>query len=244
MARPRKTIPQFVSIDMEQMFAIQAKMDNDADFGAWFRKAVCDMRSGCVREDVDPFIKSQYEVAKVRMVKRQNLDASNYQATKNSIHTHNTTNGKRTTATGAATGNTAENNHQTQAHPLSVCESESTTPAVVVSSELKQPYGENKKVMLTVEEGAKLRKEYGENLELALDILDTYAVNNPKKFAKYKSHYAVLKKSGWVWDKVQEKITASARLNKAQSQPKSFAAQERERAAAGAAYLLSLEAAI
>lgn len=244
MTRPRNTIPQYVSLDIQELDSIQSQFGSDADFGAWMRKAIRDMRAGCKGQDVDPFIKAQYETAFSRMTQRQKINAEAYQATKNSVHTRNTTHGKRTTATGAATGNTAENCNQTQAQPLSVCASESATPAVVVSSELKQPYGENKKVMLTVEEGAKLRKEYGENLELALDILDTYAINNPKKFAKYKSHYAVLKKSGWVWDKVQEKITASARLNKAQSQPKSFAAQERERAAAGAAYLLSLEAAI
>lgn len=236
MARPRKTIPQFVSIDMEQMFSIQAQMDNDADFGAWFRKAVCDMRSGCVRPDVDPFIKSQYEVAKSRMVKRQDLDANIYQATKNSTHTHTTRGKTKTTTAGAAAGNTAEN-FTPELTGSSV--SEPLTPAAVV--EFKQAYGENKKVLLTVEQGQKLRESYGENLELAIDILDTYAINNPRKFAKYKSHYDVLKRSGWVWDKVQEKLTASARLNKAQTQPKSFAAQERERAAAGATYLLSLE---
>lgn len=239
MSRPRKNIPQFVSIDMEQMFSIQARMDSDAEFGAWFRKAVCDMRSDCVRSDVDPFIKAQYEIAKTRMEKRQEINANVYKASK--THTHGAVRRNTTHATaGAATGNTAEN--LIAAQPPSATVSESATPAAVV--EFKQAYGENKKVLLTVEQGQKLREAYGENLELAIDILDTYAVNNPRKFAKYKDHYAVLKKSGWVWDKVQEKLTASARLNKAQSQPKSFAAQERERAAAGAEYLLSLEGAL
>lgn len=239
MARPKNIIPRWVPVDIFELNAMQAEITDDSEFGAFCRKAVLDLMSGCRAKDVHPSVKERYDYAFSRMEQRQKIDAAKYQASK--THTHGAARRNTTQATaGAATGNTAEN--LTAAQPLSATVSESATPAAVV--EFKQAYGENKKVLLTVEQGQKLREAYGENLELAIDILDTYAVNNPRKFAKYKDHYAVLKKSGWVWDKVQEKLTASARLNKAQSQPKSFAAQERERAAAGAEYLLSLEGAL
>lgn len=236
MARPKNIIPRWIPVDVFELNTKQAEMSNDSDFGAFCRKAVLDFMSGCRSADVDPSVKERYDYAYSRMARRQKINADAYQATKNSTQ-HNTTRGKtKTTTAGAAAGNTAEN-CTTGLNGSGLLES--PTPAAVV--EFKQAYGENKKVLLTVEQGQKLRESYGENLELAIDILDTYAINNPRKFAKYESHYDVLKKSGWVWDKVQEKLTASARLNKAQTQPKSFAAQERERAAAGATYLLSLE---
>lgn len=222
MARPRNIVPQYISLDMQKLDIIQTGISSDAEFGKWMRKAIRDFRSGCCANDVDPFVKEQYDVAYSRMVKRQTIDAENYQAAKET-HTHASRKGRNTAAAGADHGNTSEDSH-TSGNPSSSAP-ESPTPATATL--FKRAYGENKKVLLTIEEGEKLRLAYKENLELALDILDGYLVNNPKR--KYKSHYAVLRKSGWVWNEVQRKLKDSAQLEKAKNNPKSFQQVERER---------------
>jgi hypothetical protein len=56
-----------------------------------------------------------------------------------------------------------------------------------------------KTVKLTTEEHAKLTALYCGKLNQAIDTLDAYIASTGKK---YKSHYAVLKRGGWVWDRV------------------------------------------
>lgn len=63
----------------------------------------------------------------------------------------------------------------------------------------KQSYGEFGKVKLTDEEHAKLAERYGDKLETAIDFLDSYMESKGKRYA---SCYAVMKKGGWVWEKV------------------------------------------
>lgn len=75
-----------------------------------------------------------------------------------------------------------------------------------------RPRGELKIVLLTDEEISKLLTRYTtEQLRLAIAILESYLASNPRK--KYASHYAVLKKGGWVHGKV---------IEQAQSQKPSF----------------------
>jgi hypothetical protein len=62
----------------------------------------------------------------------------------------------------------------------------------------KKPYGEMGKVMLTDEEHAKLAESYGGRLASAIEVLDTYIASKGKRYA---SHYAVMKRGGWVWEK-------------------------------------------
>jgi len=71
-------------------------------------------------------------------------------------------------------------------------------------------YGELLNVKLTDEEHAKLKLAYGQALDDAIDILDAYIASKGKK---YKSHYAVMKRGGWVWDKVNEKCGVAAPHN-------------------------------
>lgn len=66
----------------------------------------------------------------------------------------------------------------------------------------KTPYGEFKKVLLSEKDYLKLSESYGSRLNDAIDILDSYLENYPKK--KYASHYAVMKKNGWVWERAFE----------------------------------------
>jgi hypothetical protein len=55
---------------------------------------------------------------------------------------------------------------------------------------------------LTAEEHAKLLHAHGAaKLAAGIDILDAYIASSGKR---YKSHYAVLKPSGWVWERVSQ----------------------------------------
>lgn len=105
--------------------------------------------------------------------------------------------------------------------------SESAT-STAVAKPLKNPYGENKHVLLTNEEGAKLRELYGHDLAVAINILDGYIENNGKAAKRYKSHYMVLRRGNWVWDKVQNMKLTEKRLENAGGKAKNFKAEERE----------------
>lgn len=61
-------------------------------------------------------------------------------------------------------------------------------------------YGELRKVRLTAEEHAKLLHAHGAGrLAQGIDVLDSYIASSGKR---YKSHYAVLKPTSWVWERV------------------------------------------
>lgn len=122
----------------------------------------------------------------------------------------------------APVGNAGENNHSPQG---SILESATST---AVAKPLKKPYGENKHVLLTDEEGAKLRELYGHDLAVAINILDGYIENNGKAAKRYKSHYMVLRRGNWVWDKVQNMKLTEKRLENAGGKAKNFKAEERE----------------
>ncbi len=122
----------------------------------------------------------------------------------------------------APTGNAGENNHSPQG---SILESATST---AVAKPLKNAYGENKHVLLTDEEGAKLREAYGTDLAIAINILDGYIENNGKAAKRYKSHYLVLRRGNWVWDKVQNMKLTEKRLENASNGHKNFKAEERE----------------
>ena len=206
MSRPKNIIPQFISIDMQKLDEIQNSMEADADLGKWVRQAIRDLRTGCKRNGVDKDVLEAFSIAKNRMVARQDLNAKIYETKKKAkAKKPETKKEPKMTET------------EQQANP-------SKTQAELFPPEEKKAYGEFKHVMLTETEGAKLRETYGKNLNLAISILDSWLENNPRK--KYKSHYACMKKSGWVWDEVQKKN----RLEQNNSQ-KSFAAQDRERGA-------------
>lgn len=79
----------------------------------------------------------------------------------------------------------------------------------------KTPFGEFGNVNLTCGELEKLRKEHGdERVKAGIEYLDDYMESKGKQKA-YKSHYAVLKKTGWVWDKVPATVgNRDTRINK------------------------------
>lgn len=50
----------------------------DSELGAWFRKAVIDLCSGCISHDVDPVVEKTYNHSLRRMNQRQGIDAAKY----------------------------------------------------------------------------------------------------------------------------------------------------------------------
>lgn len=75
----------------------------------------------------------------------------------------------------------------------------------------KSKFGEFGNVTLTNEEYSKLEAKYGNQLERAITILDSYLEYKGKR---YKSHYAVMKEGGWVWNETftrQTKLTTSTK---------------------------------
>ena len=255
------------------MDAIQSTMTNE-ELGSWWRKAIRDVRSGCRSNDVDDFIKEQYQVAESRMQKRQQTnqayynkhndqepscdkstndsqqEAANGNAAEDSKSATSCTNfadgdTREGSLNFANTGNGAHLESGTSAKtigskvdaPVGNAGDELAMPARVVpesatstavAKPLKKPYGENKHVFLTDEEGAKLRELYGHDLAVAINILDGYIENNGKAAKRYKSHYMVLRRGNWVWDKVQNMKLTEKRLENAGGKAKNFKAEERE----------------
>lgn len=234
---------------MLRLFSIQAQIKDDSSFGAFCRKAIMDFCSGCVADDVDERVRERYEYALTRMQKRQEIDSNKYlknkhndQVTSSDISTNDSqqeaANGNAaedsksaTSCTNFADGDTREGslnfaNTGNGAH-LESGTSAKTIPTAVAKP-LKKPYGENKHVLLTDEEGAKLRELYGHDLAVAINILDGYIENNGKAAKRYKSHYMVLRRGNWVWDKVQNMKLTEKRLENAGGKAKNFKAEERE----------------
>ena len=79
--------------------------------------------------------------------------------------------------------------------------STSTDTSTSTPTAKKDAYGEFEKVKLTTEQYKKLEIVYGTSLPKAIEILDTYIES---KGAKYKSHYAVMKRGGWVYERATE----------------------------------------
>jgi predicted transcriptional regulator len=65
----------------------------------------------------------------------------------------------------------------------------------------KKPYGEFKNVKLTDREYEKLKEIYGSQLDDGISCLSEYIESSGKK---YKSHYATMGKSQWVYKKVKQ----------------------------------------
>lgn len=78
MPRHRNTIPRYVTVDTQEMSATIRNM-TDSELGAWFRKAVIDLCSGCISHDVDPVVEKTYNHSLRRMNAKQNIDATTYQ---------------------------------------------------------------------------------------------------------------------------------------------------------------------
>lgn len=247
MARPRNIVPTFICIDCSRMDVIQASFRSDAEFGEWCRKAIRDIRSGCKSEDVDPIVMEVYQKSMKKMENRQNTNHNHYKSSKklkSAGASHRKAEDELRKEPEGATMEYTQPHAPTQHSGSANLESGTPADLTLLPPDEKSCYGEFQHVMLTNGEGQKLRELYGDNLKLAIDILDSWIHNNARKASKYKSHYAVMRKSGWVWDEVQKRIIRDNQVTKSAMQPKSFQQQERERSARGAEYLLSMQGAV
>lgn len=199
MSRNRNQIIRYVSFEMQEL-AMKLNGMTDEQIGAWFRKAVVDLCSGCLDPNTDPFIKDVYNKSHSLMVKRQEHNARMYQ--------NRIANSK------------ANNSAETASN------SEKEASNAMTPTDIKSAYGQNQHVMLTIDEGKKLREAYGPDLDLAINILDGYIENNGKAAKKYKNHYAVLRRGNWVWNKVKETKLQEQRLENASHSNKSFKQQD------------------
>lgn len=82
-----------------------------------------------------------------------------------------------------------------------------------------------RKVRLTSEQYINLSGVYGDKLGAAIDILDEYLVNGGKIARNYKDHSLVMKKGGWVYNRV------FGLDNRNGGNAKSFRQMDQERAA-------------
>ena len=220
MARPRKIIPDTVGINMVELASKISRM-SDAEAGAWLRKAIDDCRKGCQDPNCDPFIKVQYEITTKTMQKNQDHNSAMYQRRLKRQ-------GKDLSQEKEIPAGERGKGSKVVSHPIDAPAGTLSTPEF---SGQKKPYGTCGHVMLTDAEGHHLREVYGSDLKIAIDLLDAYAENNPKKFNKYKNHAAVLRKGNWVWNKVMEMKRQEKLLENANRRPTNWKAEERERTA-------------
>jgi hypothetical protein len=91
---------------------------------------------------------------------------------------------------------------QQDACPETETETEAEREAEREADKSKKRYGEFKNVHLTDDEHSKLTERMGvERLESGINILDAYI---EQKGRRYKSHFAVMKEGGWVWERVHK----------------------------------------
>lgn len=239
MARPKSEIPRWIPIDMQKLFSLQATMKDDNSFGAFCRKAVMDFCSGCVADDVNDLVRERFNYALKRMQSRQEIDARKYKNKQGALSGNANDDSKAPPpctilaearndqvpgSVDADTRKDSEEKLQRESVTLDNLAT-STEPKVV---KVKQSYGEFHNVKLTDEEGAKLREAYGADLAIAINILDGYIENNGKAAKRYKSHYSVLRRGNWVWEKVKNTKTAEKRLESVSRGARNFKAEERE----------------
>lgn len=77
MARPRKTIPRIIGIDMIEL-ASKLLMMTDEESGRWLKKAVNYCINGCTSPDCDKFIEVQFRNSVIEMNRKQDHDARTY----------------------------------------------------------------------------------------------------------------------------------------------------------------------
>lgn len=82
--RRRQTRPNYFSFEIGPMNEQAALRGNDAELGKWFRTALADLSSGCVRENVDPFVREIYDHAFNGMKAKQENQANQYKRRKES----------------------------------------------------------------------------------------------------------------------------------------------------------------
>ena len=100
--------------------------------------------------------------------------------------------------------------NDTERHPKRITTNEITTNEITKTKTKTKEENEPKKLLLgefnnvslSLDEQLKLNELYKDKFDLAIEILSNYIASSGKK---YKSHYAVLKRDNWVYEKVMSK---------------------------------------
>lgn len=193
------------TFDIAKLSEIASSFENDNDFGAFMRKAINDLNSGCNSSDVDDRVIAFYKKSLDKLKAKQLKNEKDYNRKKGS--------GKP----GSATCQNSNTISQQVAEPCLFLD---------VSS--KKSFGENGLVKLSDLQAAKLKELYGTDFDTAITLLEGY-IENSTKGKKYKDHYKVLARGNWVFDKIQQMRLTQKRLEKVDRSGKSFAQQERDR---------------
>lgn len=135
---------------------------NDAELGKWFRTALADLSSGCVRENVDPFVREIYDHAFNGMKAKQENQANQYQ--------------RRKESNGAANLQTMPEKHP---------ESDRT------ATNGQLVWGQFENVFLSQEEFNELARNVG-NLNKARELVESLSAGLADGSKESKNHFATL----------------------------------------------------
>jgi hypothetical protein len=193
------------TFDIAKLSEIASSFENDNDFGAFMRKAINDLNSGCNSSDVDDRVIAFYKNALDKLKAKQLKNEKDYNRKKGS--------GKP--------GSAACQNSNTISQQVA-------EPCLFLDVSSKKSFGENGLVKLSDLQAAKLKELYGTDFDTAITLLEGY-IENSTKGKKYKDHYKVLARGNWVFDKIQQMRLTQKRIEKVDRSGKSFAQQERDR---------------
>jgi hypothetical protein len=193
------------TFDIAKLSEIASLFENDNDFGAFMRKAINDLNSGCNSSDVDDRVIAFYKKSLDKLKAKQLKNEKDYNRKKGS--------GKP--------GSAACQNSNTISQQVA-------EPCLFLDVSSKKSFGENGLVKLSDLQAAKLKELYGTDFDTAITLLEGY-IENSTKGKKYKDHYKVLARGNWVFDKIQQMRLTQKRIEKVDRSGKSFAQQERDR---------------
>jgi hypothetical protein len=193
------------TFDIVKLSEIASSFENDNDFGAFMRKAINDLNSGCNSSDVDDRVVAFYKKSLDKLKAKQLKNEKDYNRKKGS--------GKP--------GSAACQNSNTISQQVA-------EPCLFLDVSSKKSFGENGLVKLSDLQAAKLKELYGTDFDTAITLLEGY-IENSTKGKKYKDHYKVLARGNWVFDKIQQMRLTQKRIEKVDRSGKSFAQQERDR---------------
>lgn len=193
------------TFDIAKLSEIASSFENDNDFGAFMRKAINDLNSGCNSSDVDDRVIAFYKKSLDKLKAKQLKNEKDYNRKKGS--------GKP--------GSAACQNSNTISQQVA-------EPCLFLDVSSKKSFGENGLVKLSDLQATKLKELYGTDFDTAITLLEGY-IENSTKGKKYKDHYKVLARGNWVFDKIQQMRLTQKRIEKVDRSGKSFAQQERDR---------------
>lgn len=207
------------TFDIAKLSEIASSFENDNDFGAFMRKAINDLNSGCNSSDVDDRVIAFYKKSLDKLKAKQLKNEKDYNRKKGS----------------GEPGSVACQNSNTISQQVA-------EPCLFPNISCKKSFGEYGLVKLTAAQEATRRAYYGDDFEKAVKFLENYIMSLPSKAAKEKKngakywreeyaakdHYKILDEGNWVDNKIKQTKLLDKRLENASRGHKSFAEIDRE----------------